>query len=90
VMYSRRLDKADVGRLEVTLSLDRRATAVDREGHLVTVGDGSTLPYDALLLTTGGRATRIRIPGADLPGVLYVRTLDDAGAIDRGGHRPNR
>ncbi|NTW01842.1 MAG: FAD-dependent oxidoreductase, partial [Oscillochloris sp.] len=37
--------------------------------------------YDQLLLTTGGAASRLPIPGADLPGVFTLRTVEDALAI---------
>jgi NAD(P)H-nitrite reductase large subunit len=36
------------------------------------------VPYDNLLLATGSRAQRIPVPGADLPGVVTMWTLDDA------------
>jgi 3-phenylpropionate/trans-cinnamate dioxygenase ferredoxin reductase subunit len=67
------------------LALDWRAgvqaTRIDRAARRVVVGDGSTLGYDRLILCTGGRARRLAIPGADLPGVFTLRTIDDALAL---------
>ncbi|MEX8495097.1 NAD(P)/FAD-dependent oxidoreductase [Sphaerotilus sp.] len=37
--------------------------------------------YEALLLATGGHLRRLDLPGADLPGILGLRTLDDAAQI---------
>ena len=43
--------------------------------------DGARLGYDALALCTGTRARRLDVPGVDLPGALYLRTLADADRI---------
>ena len=55
-----------------------RATALDPAAHRLTLDDGTTLAYDRLLLATGSRLRRLPVPGADLPGVHYLRDLDDA------------
>lgn len=39
---------------------------------------GETFTFDRLALTVGARARRLQVPGADLPGVLYLRNADDA------------
>ena len=39
---------------------------------------GTELGYDRLALCLGARARRLMLPGADLPGVLYLRNADDA------------
>ena len=58
-----------------------RATAIDHKDRTVVLHDGSRLRYDRLLLATGSSARRLTIPGADLAGVHYLRTADDADAI---------
>ncbi len=58
------------------------ATAIDPAARTVTLADGTREPYDKLLLTMGGAVRRLRVPGADLGNVLYLRTLDDSRAID--------
>jgi NADPH-dependent 2,4-dienoyl-CoA reductase/sulfur reductase-like enzyme len=39
--------------------------------------------FDALVIATGARAQRLRLPGFDLPGVVTLRSLEDGRAIDR-------
>jgi 3-phenylpropionate/trans-cinnamate dioxygenase ferredoxin reductase subunit len=47
----------------------------------VTLSDGTTLGYDQLLLATGSRVRRLTIPGHDLKGVHYLRSIDDVKGI---------
>jgi NADPH-dependent 2,4-dienoyl-CoA reductase/sulfur reductase-like enzyme len=48
----------------------------------VTLSNSETFSYDKLLLTTGSRHRTLDIPGADLPGVHYLRTLDDSQMLN--------
>ncbi len=57
------------------------ATAIDRKTQRVTLASGGTVPYDALLLTTGARARRLTLPGAEHPRVLYLRDIADSLAL---------
>jgi anthranilate 1,2-dioxygenase large subunit len=82
-----RLSAADAEAFGVTLHLGRSAATVDASAKCVVLDDGERLPYDSLLITTGGRVRRLAVPGAELPGVLHLRTPEDAAAIDRAlGH----
>ena len=45
------------------------------------MSDGTALAYDRLLLTTGARVRKLPVPGADLPGVYYLRGIDDVDAL---------
>jgi 3-phenylpropionate/trans-cinnamate dioxygenase ferredoxin reductase component len=49
--------------------------------HKVERADGSVIPADKVLLCTGSTPRRLEVPGADLDGVHYLRTLDDAAVI---------
>ncbi|MGI5914898.1 MAG: NAD(P)/FAD-dependent oxidoreductase [Anaerolineae bacterium] len=57
------------------------ATRIDPAAHTVSLADGRELRYKKLLLATGGRARRLPLPGADLRGVLVLRTIEDSDAI---------
>jgi 3-phenylpropionate/trans-cinnamate dioxygenase ferredoxin reductase subunit len=66
---------------DIELRLGTRVTEVLPHSQVVTVGDRESIRYDRLLLTTGARARRLRVPGADLPGIHYLRDLDDVRAL---------
>jgi len=51
--------------------------SIDRQAHQVSLSDGTTLPYDKLVLATGGRVRRLPLPLADASNVHYVRGIDD-------------
>ena len=65
----------------VTLHLGQPATSVSSDQRTVTLADGTELGWDRLLLATGSVVRRLDVPGADLPGVHYLRTMDDSLAL---------
>ena len=56
-------------------------TAINLKAKEVTMSDGRSLGYGALLLATGAEPLRLKIPGDDLPSVCYLRTLSDSRRI---------
>ena len=58
-----------------------RAKGIDSGRHQVHLEDGSSLPFDRLLIATGSSPMRPPIPGMDLPNVHSCWTLADARAI---------
>ncbi|MFD8541793.1 NAD(P)/FAD-dependent oxidoreductase [Streptomyces rubrogriseus] len=75
-LTSHELPPADHGAAEL---LGVRATGLDLDRRLVSLDDGTALPYDRLVLATGSRARRL----SALPGELTLRGLDDALALRR-------
>ncbi len=66
-------------RIETRLGV--RVTGLDIDARRLELESGEQIPFDAALLATGSRPRRLRLPGADLPGVLTLRSLDDARAL---------
>lgn len=58
-----------------------RADKLARSDKTVTLSNGDTLSYDVLIIATGMRPIRLPIEGADLGGVLTLRSAADAEAI---------
>ncbi len=66
-----------------------QAVAIDRATHEVRLSDGSSLPYEKLLLATGSTPRRLPMPGLGAR-CVYLRTFNDALAIRahlRAGNR---
>ena len=66
---------------EVNLRLGVRATSVDPQRKVVSLERGEEVPYDRLLVATGGRNRSLTTPGADLPGIFQLRTVEDCDRI---------
>src|SRR3979411_1888167 len=68
----------------VELKLGRRAVRLDTAARRVELADGEQLTYDRLLLCLGAEPRRLTCPGAELPGVHYLRALADIAPIQAG------
>jgi 3-phenylpropionate/trans-cinnamate dioxygenase ferredoxin reductase component len=54
---------------------------VDPAAHTVVLGSGEKISYQKALIATGARNRRLGIPGAELPGIRYLRTVAECDAI---------
>ena len=66
---------------DINLHTSTTVESIDRDaGRVITAGGGSH-SYDKLLIATGSRPRMLNIPGGDLPGIHYLRTIKDVGDI---------
>ena len=63
---------------DVELRTGARVTAIHPPGLELVLDDSERVGFDRLLLTTGAEPRRLDLPGADMPGVVYLRTLADS------------
>ena len=70
----------DLSALNINWMLGTSATSLHTDSSVVTLADGSQVPYDGLIIATGGLVRRL--PNQpDIAGVHVLRTLDDATAL---------
>jgi len=82
-------DEAWYADQDIDVRLGTRAVSFDTGSHRVTTAEGDDVAYDKLLLVTGSRVQKLDVPGADLDGVVTLRTLEDSVALrDRFTTRP--
>jgi 3-phenylpropionate/trans-cinnamate dioxygenase ferredoxin reductase subunit len=63
------------------LLINTSVSAIHRAERVVELSNGRKLDYDKLLLATGARVRRLRCPGANLPGVHYLKTIADVDGL---------
>ena len=74
----------------IELRLGVPVTSIDPGRKTVALADGERLGYDKLLVTTGSRNRRLEAPGADLPGLYQLRTVEDSDRIRDAAKRARR
>jgi 3-phenylpropionate/trans-cinnamate dioxygenase ferredoxin reductase subunit len=74
---------------DIELRLGTTAVDLNPSNKELTLDDGARLSYDRLLLATGSEPRRLTIPGGELDGVLYLRSVQDSDLLserlDGGG-----
>jgi 3-phenylpropionate/trans-cinnamate dioxygenase ferredoxin reductase subunit len=65
----------------IELHLGDRVVHIDPRARRVEYASGAYVEYDKLLVATGGSPRQLNVPGSDLPGVYYLRTLSQALAL---------
>ena len=56
----------------------KRVVGIDGSSRRLALPDGDTLAFDAAILATGAEPRRLAVPGAELDGVRYLRSVDDS------------
>jgi len=76
------LDESFYAEHDIDLRTSTRVSRIDLAAREVVLGEEAMRQhYDQLLIATGSDARRLRVPGHDLPGVHYLRTIEDADAL---------
>jgi 3-phenylpropionate/trans-cinnamate dioxygenase ferredoxin reductase component len=65
----------------ITVKTGERVESIDPGRKTVATHHGETIAYDKLLLATGARPRKLLVPGHELPGVHYLRTIEDVDGI---------
>jgi 3-phenylpropionate/trans-cinnamate dioxygenase ferredoxin reductase component len=66
---------------QIELRLGSTVDRLDPDAHTVTTEDGEQIGYDKLLLATGSRVRRLDVPGGELDGIRYLRTVGESVAL---------
>lgn len=71
---------------EIDLKLGTPVSGVDPVRKTIHLKSGSELPFEKLLIATGSRVRTLNVAGAEMPGLYYLRSLDDSKRIrERAG-----
>ncbi len=65
----------------IDLRRGETVVAIDRAARTIRTHSGTVEAYDDLVIATGSRPILIPVPGAELPGVVTFRDLDDVNAM---------
>lgn len=65
----------------IEVRLETRVDRIDRDARKVVTSQGEEIVYDKLVLAIGSRVRTVDVPGIDLPGVHYLRSIADVDAI---------
>ena len=66
---------------KVSITLGARASSITPDQNSVTLDNGRTIDYSHLVLATGSNVRKISIPGSDLAGLCYLRSIADVNQI---------
>lgn len=65
----------------IEVKLTTRIDSIDRAAHRLQTTTGEIIAYEKLVLATGSRVRKVAVPGSDLRGVHYLRSIADVDAI---------
>lgn len=72
---------------DIELWLNREVTSIDTNKKLLTCSDGTSIQYDSVMISTGGRPRTL--DGATLKNIHYLRSVDDANIIAEKSRKKN-
>jgi NADPH-dependent 2,4-dienoyl-CoA reductase/sulfur reductase-like enzyme len=72
---------AEFAAKDITVRTDTRAEGIDLDAGKVVAAGGQAIGYDSLVVATGGRPLRPKVPGLDADGVHGVHRLADGADI---------
>ena len=73
----------------IDVRLKTHVRSVDTKAHSLETG-GDPVEYERLLIATGAEPRRFDVPGADLAGIYYLRSLDDSRKIRKASEKAKR
>ena len=68
---------------EIKLRLRSIVVGVDARGRVLRLRSGEDLGFEKLVVATGARVRRLEVPGSDLAGIYYLRSMEDSKSIRR-------
>jgi NADPH-dependent 2,4-dienoyl-CoA reductase/sulfur reductase-like enzyme len=83
-------DEAFYSEHGITLKQSTPVAKVDFDAKQLTTDAGETIGYEKLLIATGAKLRKLDIPGAELGGVLYLRSLEDSARIREQADKAQR
>jgi 3-phenylpropionate/trans-cinnamate dioxygenase ferredoxin reductase subunit len=75
---------------DIELRLSSPVQSLDTKNQSVVLVSGERLDYDSVLLATGATPRRLEVPGSELEGLCYLRSLDDADRLRAAIGEANR
>src|SRR5882757_10429768 len=76
------VDEQKLRDLDIDLKCGTGVRGLDMARHRVELTDGQSLTAESVLLATGARPRTLRVPGAQLDGVLQLRSATDAWKLN--------
>ncbi len=68
---------------DVELHTGTNVTAIDPETSTVAIDGSPEVSFDRLLIATGAEPRHLPLPGADLDGIVYLRTIEDSDNLGK-------
>jgi 3-phenylpropionate/trans-cinnamate dioxygenase ferredoxin reductase subunit len=78
-LFPKKIDFFEKQKIEIVMGV--RATSLNARSKVVKLADGREFSFEQLLLATGGKPRKLPLPGSDLKGIYYLRTVDDCDTI---------